>query len=162
MSATTSAVCLSSHRTDPKTSTHPAKGHGRILVATYSSEGRRMISGMLRCIGLEISVAGNGREVCDLALSAWKAGEGFDLILMDMNLQQIDGYEGTALLRSMGYDGRIVALMPEFTFPSTHQKCLAAGCDGYASKPINFGMLRDVVERFVPSALTDSRDAVGY
>src|SRR5437588_2605602 len=104
--------------------------HGRVLVADDSSDGRRMISGILSCLGLEVAVAENGRVACDAALSAAKRGEPFDLILMDLQMPVIDGYEATALLRRKRYSGRIVALTSDCEFRGSQQKCLQAGCDG--------------------------------
>jgi CheY-like chemotaxis protein len=130
---------------------------GRVLVADDSSEGRRMISNILSCLGLEVAVAENGRVACDAALSAWKGGHPFDLILMDLQMPQIDGYEATALLRSRGYAGRIVALLSDCAFFGTHEKWMNAGCDGHAAKPITFELLRNVVRRYLPRAQQPGR-----
>jgi len=133
-----------------ETHKEPDKMRRRVLVADDSSDGRRMISGILGCLGLEVAVAENGRVACDAALSAWRRGEPFDLILMDLQMPVIDGYEATALLRASGYAGRVVALTSDCAFLGTHEKCLKAGCDGYATKPITFEMLDGVVRRYLP------------
>ena len=143
---------LSTPKVTGKVRIDRTRTRARVLVADDSSDGRKMISGILRCLGLETAVAENGRVACNLAMSAWKSGEAFDLILMDMQMPEIDGYEATALLRSMGYSGRIVALTASCAFHGTHDKCLDAGCDAYACKPITFGMLQDVVRRNLPQA----------
>ena len=128
-----------------------AKLQGRVLVADDSSDGRRMMSNILGCLGLDVALAENGRVACDAAMAAWKGGQPFDLILMDLQMPQLDGYEATALLRSRGYTGRIVALISDCAFFGTIEKCMTAGCDGHAAKPITFEMLRDVVRRYLPS-----------
>jgi CheY-like chemotaxis protein len=69
---------------------------------------------------------------------------------MDAQMPEIDGYEATALLRSVGYDGRIIALV-SCTFQGAHDKCIMAGCDGYAIKPISYRMLRNAIERYLPA-----------
>lgn len=134
-----------------------AKMRGRVLLADDSSDGRRMMSNILGCLGLEVAAAENGRVACDAALAAWNGGKPFDLILMDLQMPQLDGYEATAQLRSRGYTGRIVALTSEGAFYGTHEKCTNAGCDGHAAKPITFEMLRDVVRRYLPQARQPGR-----
>src|SRR5256885_13589959 len=118
------------------------KAAKRILVVDDCSDGRRMIADILNCIGFDVTVANGGQAGCDLALSAAKSRQAFDLILMDVQMPGFDGYEATAQLRSSGYSGRIVALKSESClFDATHTRSQEAGCDGYASKPITFAML---------------------
>lgn len=132
------------------------KAHKRLLVVDDCSEGRRMMVQILRCLGLDAEVAENGRTACDLAVAAWKRGQAFDLILMDIQMPGTDGLQATTELRSKGYGGRIVALASGCTYDMTYAKCPAAGCDGYARKPITFQMLRDVCRRWIPGAGIDS------
>src|SRR5690348_4331046 len=97
----------------------PRRMQGRVLVADDSSDGRKVISGILGCLGLETALAENGRAACDAALAAWKRGEPFDLILMDSHMPVLDGYEAATRLRATGYTGRIVALKSECAFLGT-------------------------------------------
>jgi CheY-like chemotaxis protein len=124
--------------------------HGRILLAAVSSNGRATISSILECMGLQVEVTCDGRVAFQIALSAWQNGRPFDLLMMDTRMPIIDGYEATALLRSVGYPGRIIALA-SCTFQDAHNKSSAAGCDGYASKPISYRTLRNAVQRYLPA-----------
>jgi CheY-like chemotaxis protein len=128
------------------------RSHGRVLVADDSSDGRRMIADILSCLGLDVTLAENGRVACDLAISAMKANRMFDLILMDSQMPVADGYQATAQLRSKGYSGRIVALTSGGFFDEMHARSPEVGFNGYAHKPITFPMLRDVVRRHLPVA----------
>ncbi len=130
--------------------------HGRILVADDSGDRRELIFSVLGCMGLNVALVENGQAAFQRALSAWESGRPFDLVLMDAQMPEIDGYEATALLRSVGYGGRIVAMVA-CTFEGAHDKCAAAGCDGYATKPISYRMLRNAVERYLPSEEGPSR-----
>jgi CheY-like chemotaxis protein len=135
----------------------PSKFRGRVLVVDDSSAGRRMISRILGSVGVNVTTAADGREACDIVRSSEKGP--FDLILMDLQMPEIDGYEATALLRSTGYQGRIVALGAS-VLPGTRERCLECGCDDFAAKPISFEMLYSLASRFLPLARASARKRV--
>jgi signal transduction histidine kinase/ActR/RegA family two-component response regulator len=110
--------------------------HARVLLAEDCPDNQRLISFLLEKAGAEVSVVGNGRDVVELALEAQGQDGPFDLILMDMQMPEMDGYEATAALREARYSGPIVALTAHAMIDD-RQKCFDAGCSGYATKPIN-------------------------
>jgi CheY-like chemotaxis protein len=126
----------------------PPRLHGRILVADDSDESRRTFSSMLVSMGLKVALAETGRAAFQMALAGWQDGRMFDLVLMDTEMPEIDGYEATALLRAVGYHGRIIAVAP-CAFNRIHDKSVAAGCDGYATKPISCRTLRATIQRYL-------------
>ena len=110
-----------------------------------------MISYRLRQAGAVVTLANNGREALDLAVVAWEEGFPYDLIFMDMQMPEMDGYTATSHLRDKGYKGPVIALTAH-TMATDRAKCLACGCDDYSSKPINVPELLSLAERYIEQA----------
>jgi CheY-like chemotaxis protein len=109
---------------------------GRILLVEDAPITARLLSHVMRTAGAEVTLAENGQQGRDFALRALRARQPFDLILMDMQMPLMDGYEATRSLRSSGYRGPIVAITAH-SLEGDREKCIAAGCDDYATKPID-------------------------
>jgi signal transduction histidine kinase len=109
--------------------------HGRLLVVEDVELNQRVLAAFLRRAGATVEVAADGREGLERVLGAERAGQPFDLVLMDMQMPVMDGYEATRRLRAAGYHRPIVA-MTAHAMVTDREKCLAAGCSAYETKPI--------------------------
>lgn len=114
----------------------------------------QLISFVLKKAGAEVDVAENGQIACDKALAACERGEPFDLILMDMQMPVMDGYEDTGRLRAAGYMGPILSLTA-YAMAGDDTKWRDAGCNGYLTKPIDRAVfLPAIAQRLKPPATT--------
>jgi CheY-like chemotaxis protein len=107
-----------------------------MLLAEDSPDNQILISTFLEKCGAEVEVGCNGEEAVRMALEAVTAGTPFDVILMDMHMPILDGYEATRQLRSSGYARPIIALTAN-AMRGDELNCREAGCDDYAVKPID-------------------------
>lgn len=107
----------------------------RVLVAEDCPDNQRFIVRVLQKAGAEVVTVFDGQAAWQKALEAQDRGEPFDIVLTDIQMPRIDGYDLARRLREAGYSGRIIALTAN-AMPGEREKCLAAGCDDYLSKPI--------------------------
>ncbi len=125
----------------------PAADALRILVAEDNPVNQVLIDAVLFRLGHQATLVGNGLEAVQ-ALQTAEEGR-FDLVLMDMQMPEVDGLEATRRIRALaGPRARIPVLaMTANAREDDRIACLAAGMDGYLSKPIDFSLLAQALRQ---------------
>jgi Amt family ammonium transporter len=128
---------------------------GRILLVEDGLDNQRLLSLMLHKAGAQVIVVNNGKEALDKVIAEQNKYQAagiqtspFDVILMDMQMPEMDGYEATWRLREMGYTDPIVALTAN-AMSDNREKCLGAGCNEYLTKPIDRETLLSALAPFI-------------
>ncbi|MCD8350954.1 MAG: response regulator [Planctomycetaceae bacterium] len=126
-----------------------------VLLAEDNNVNQMVALGILKRLGCDTVLAKNGREAVELVTS----GKHFDIIIMDCLMPVMDGYEATGLIRQFEknqQDGkhRIIIALTANTVAGDRERCLEAGMDDYASKPVTLEQLRDVISQHLPGLVT--------
>ena len=117
----------------------------RLLLVEDNEMNRDMLSRRLRRRGFVVLIAADGEEGVSMA-----AAEKPDLVLMDMSLPILDGWEATRRLRATPGTERIPVIgLTAHAMATDRDKCLEAGCDDYDTKPVELGRLLEKIERLL-------------
>jgi CheY-like chemotaxis protein len=117
-----------------------------ILVADDNAVNRTIIVSFLQKMGHGVTVAEDGEQVLALVKQ-----QGFDLLFMDVRMPRLDGLSAARELRRREQElgGHLpVIAMTASVLPKDRESCLAAGMDAYISKPVDFGVVEEEIERF--------------
>ncbi len=123
----------------------------RILLVEDQEMNRDMLSRRLKKRGYEVSIAVDGAEGVEKARS-----ESPDLILMDMSLPVMDGWEATRTLKGDEATRSIpVVALTAHAMSTDREKALEAGCDAYETKPVELPKLLGTMEKLLGAGATD-------
>jgi two-component system, cell cycle response regulator DivK len=122
----------------------------RLLYVEDNEMNRDMLSRRLQRRGFEMLIAADGEQGVAMA-----AAEKPDLILMDMSLPVLDGWEATRRLKAAPDTRRIPIIgLTAHAMATDRDKCLEAGCDDYDTKPVELGRLLDKIQRLLGAGAT--------
>src|SRR5262245_21762401 len=140
--------------TDERQSTQPLRKNvastgsrtpKRILLAEDSQDAQELMRWFLRRISAEIVSVENGKDAIEAVTNAEKQNRAFDVVLMDMQMPIMNGFQAARILRQRGYRKPIIALTAH-TLEGDREKCLESGCSDYISKPIDWNALIEKLE----------------
>ena len=136
-----------------KVALDPADGGRRVLIAEDNAINQLIAVKMIERMGHRPRAVRNGREALDAC-----AAENFDLVLMDCQMPEVDGFEATRHLRAAGLTSLPIVAMTANAMPEDRARCLAAGMDDYIAKPVDFNGLSEVVTRALTTGPERERD----
>jgi two-component system cell cycle response regulator DivK len=119
-----------------------------VLYIEDNDDNRTLVKRILMAEDIKVLEASDGAVGFDIAVTCHP-----DLILMDINLPETDGYEWTARLKSMPeLKGVPIVALTANVMRGDREKSMAAGCDGYIQKPVDVDRLPDQVKSFLKGA----------
>jgi len=122
--------------------------NGRILLAEDGPDNRRLIAHHLRRAGAVVEIAENGAIALQMITHAEAEGRPFDLLVTDIQMPEMDGYALARTLRQQNSALPIIALTAH-AMSDDRERCIAAGCDDYASKPVDRETLFAICRRLL-------------
>jgi len=117
----------------------------RILLVEDNELNRDMLRRRLSHRGHEVILAANGRQGIEMARS-----EKPDVVLMDLSLPEVDGWQAARILKNdAGTRGIPLVALTAHAMLGDREKALEAGCDDYATKPVDLPLLVGIIERLI-------------
>ncbi|MBN1456803.1 MAG: response regulator [Sedimentisphaerales bacterium] len=117
---------------------------GRVLVAEDAVSNQLLIKILLNKLGFHVTMAENGQRAVEEVTQ-----QSFDMIFMDIQMPEMDGYEATRLIRKKGITTPIIAVTAN-TSRGERENCLQAGCNDYVPKPICNEILIKAIRKHLP------------
>jgi hypothetical protein len=118
----------------------------RVLLAEDNVTNQALVRGLLKRKGCQVDVVSNGRAAVDAV-----ARNAFDIVLMDVQMPVMDGFEATRLIRRSEAEqarGRVpIIALTAHALTGDRENCLSVGMDDYISKPIDSGLLYEAIRR---------------
>jgi two-component system, sensor histidine kinase and response regulator len=141
------ALTTEAHPMAPREAVH---GPLRILVAEDNATNQKLVVSLLEQQGHHVTIASNGREAVEKSRD-----DRFDVILMDVQMPEMDGFEATAAIRRRAAAGGArtpIVAMTAHAMAGDRERCLEAGMDAYVSKPLRPADLLSTIESLFPAS----------
>ncbi|MEL7363866.1 MAG: response regulator, partial [Bacteroidota bacterium] len=130
------------------------EGRPRVLVVDDKLVNRSLLAGVLAPLGFEVVEAENGLDALQQAEAARP-----DVVLMDLVMPVLDGFEATRRLRAMpGLEAVPIVALSASAFSTTERKSLALGCDAFLPKPVEIDALLDTLDHLLDLTWADDPD----
>jgi two-component system, sensor histidine kinase len=129
------------------TTTLQPTARGKVLVVDDAPDNLILTQAYLKMMGLDSAVAHNGQEGVDMAMR-----DHYDVVLMDVQMPELDGFEAVQLLREQQY-GRPVIALTAHAMKGDRERCLEAGFNEYLCKPVNRLKLQECLSNFIEFSL---------
>ena len=126
-----------------KNATLQPTARGKVLVVDDAPDNLILTQAYLKMMGLDSEVANNGKEGVEKATR-----DHFDVVLMDVQMPELDGFEAVQLLREQQYSRPVVALTAH-AMKGDRERCLEAGFNEYLCKPVNRLKLQECLSKFI-------------
>ncbi len=129
------------------------RARGRVLVVEDNAVNRKVVEGILTRRNYDVGTAENGRAAMELLTR-----KAFDLVLMDVQMPEMDGFEATRRIRA---DARLrgmpIVAMTAHAMKGDRERCLEHGMDDYLTKPVKADALEETVQKWLPGAKTQRK-----
>ncbi len=137
----------------------PGAGAAAVLVAEDNPVNQILVTRMIESLGHRADVVKDGREAVEAVMR-----QRYDVVLMDCQMPELDGYEATRQIRRREGPGRHIPViaMTAHSMAGDREKCLAAGMDDYISKPMRAAALGETIARNLPEREDRGRDMGGH
>ena len=121
---------------------------GRVLVAEDNTVNAKLATQLLQSCGVQVDLAADGLIALSMLEKSRQQRQLYDLVFMDMQMPRMDGYETVQKLRAAGFTLPVVALTAN-AMSGDRERCLAAGCDAFASKPFQRSEIEALLRQFL-------------
>jgi CheY-like chemotaxis protein len=119
-----------------------------VLVVDDAKDNRVLLQHFLKRTGARVEFAYDGQQAIHRINESISSSDPYAIVLMDMQMPVLDGYNATMQLRGSGFDAPIVAITAH-ALDGDREQCIDAGCDEYLTKPVNRKALIETCERLL-------------
>ncbi|RKY09312.1 MAG: hypothetical protein DRP66_02580 [Planctomycetota bacterium] len=139
---------------EPKKDDTPPPMSGKVLVAEDNRANQVLVKLMLEKMGFEVTIANDGSQAFEIV-----SRQRHDLILMDIQMPGMNGYEATEAIRKKGIQTPIIALTAN-AMKGDDKKCFDAGCDAYVSKPVERTKLHELMKKYIVDRVDSAAEKI--